>query len=44
MSLKKNTIANYIGQGYTILIAIVFLPLYLHYLSADAYGLVGFFW
>lgn len=43
MSLKKNTIANYIGQGYTILLAVVILPLYLKRLGAEAYGLVGFF-
>lgn len=43
MSLKKNTIANYIGQGYTTLIGIVILPFYLRYLGAEAYGLVGFF-
>jgi O-antigen/teichoic acid export membrane protein len=43
LSIKKNTIANYIGQGYRILIGIVILPLYLKYLGAEAYGLVGFF-
>ena len=43
MSLKRNSIANYIGQGYTILIGIVITPLYLQYLGAEAYGLVGFF-
>lgn len=43
MSLKKNTIANYVGQGYTTLIGIVMLPFYLRYLGAEAYGLVGFF-
>lgn len=42
-SIKKNTIANYLGQAYTTLIGIVFLPFYLHYLGAEAYGLVGFF-
>ncbi|MDA8175353.1 MAG: oligosaccharide flippase family protein [Nitrospiraceae bacterium] len=43
MSLKKNTIANYAGQGYTALIVIIMMPLYLRYLGAEAYGLVGFF-
>lgn len=42
-SLKKNTIANYIGQFYSILIGIIILPMYLKYLGAEAYGLVGFF-
>jgi O-antigen/teichoic acid export membrane protein len=43
LSIKRNSIANYIGQGYTILIGISITPLYLQYLSAEAYGLVGFF-
>ncbi len=43
MSLIKNTIANYIGQGYTILIGIVTIPLYLQYLGASAFGLIGLF-
>lgn len=42
-SIKKNTIANYIGQLYLMLIGIVIAPLYLQYLGAEAYGLVGFF-
>lgn len=42
-SLKKHTIANYIGQFYTIFIGIFILPFYLEYLGAEAYGLVGFF-
>jgi len=43
VSIKRNSIANYIGQSYSILIAIVITPLYLQYLGAEAYGLVGFF-
>jgi len=43
VGVKRNTIANYIGQSYTILIAIAITPLYLQYLGAEAYGLVGFF-
>jgi len=41
--LKKNVIANYLGRFYTIIIGIVVLPIYLNYLGAEAYGLVGFF-
>lgn len=43
MSLRKNTVANYIGQIYLMLIGIVVTPLYLQYLGSEAYGLVGFF-
>jgi len=43
MSLKRNIIANYIGQVYTIGIGIVITPLYLRYLGAEPYGLVGIF-
>jgi len=43
VSLKRNTIANYIGQFYAMFIGIFMLPFYLKYLGAEAYGLVGFF-
>lgn len=43
MSLKKNILANYISQTYVTLIGIVMVPLYIKYMGAEAYGLVGFF-
>lgn len=43
ISLKKNTIANYLGQFYNMFIGIFMLPFYSKYLGAEAYGLVGFF-
>ena len=43
MSLKKNIFANYISQIYVTMISIVIVPLYIKYMGADAYGLVGFF-
>jgi len=43
VTFKKNTIANFIGLGYTTVIAVVVFPLYLQYLGAEAFGLVGFF-
>jgi len=42
-SLKWNAAANFIGLGYITVIGIVILPLYLQYLGAEAFGLVGFF-
>ncbi|WP_010176220.1 oligosaccharide flippase family protein [Pseudomonas sp. PAMC 25886] len=43
MSLKKNIISNYIGQFYVTVVGILMLPLYIRYMGAEAYGLVGFF-
>ncbi|WP_288986651.1 oligosaccharide flippase family protein [uncultured Pseudoalteromonas sp.] len=43
MSLKKNIIANYVSQLYVTGIGILILPLYVKYMGAEAYGLVGFF-
>lgn len=43
LSLKKNILSNYISQLYVTLIGIVLVPLYLKYMGAEAYGLVGFF-
>ena len=43
MSLKKNIIANYATQLYVTGVGILILPLYIKYMGAEAYGLVGFF-
>jgi O-antigen/teichoic acid export membrane protein len=43
MSLKKNILVNYVSQIYVALISIVMVPLYIKYMGAEAYGLVGFF-
>jgi len=43
MPLRRNVIANYIGQIYTVLAGVVMLPFYLEFLGAEAYGLIGFF-
>jgi O-antigen/teichoic acid export membrane protein len=42
MSLRRNTIANYVGSGYLALIDVIAMPLYLKFLGAEAFGLVGF--
>ncbi|WP_350560611.1 oligosaccharide flippase family protein [Psychrobacter sp. CAL346-MNA-CIBAN-0220] len=42
-SLKLNVIASYTSQIYLIIISIAILPLYIKYMGAEAYGLVGFF-
>ena len=43
MSLKRNILASYASQIYVTLVGIVILPMYLKYMGAEAYGLVGFF-
>ncbi|WP_249122752.1 oligosaccharide flippase family protein [Pseudoalteromonas sp. M8] len=42
-TLKKNIIANYASQLYVTGVGILILPLYIKYMGAEAYGLVGFF-
>lgn len=43
MSLKRNILASYVTQIYVTLVGILILPMYLKYMGAEAYGLVGFF-
>lgn len=43
MSLKQNVVANYIAQGWVVLMGIAFVPLYIRYLGMESYGLIGFF-
>lgn len=43
MSLKKNVLANYLGQGWIALMGLAFVPLYIKYLGIEAYGLIGIF-
>lgn len=43
MSLKRNILASYASQIYVTAAGIVMVPLYIQYMGAEAYGLVGFF-
>lgn len=43
MSLKKNVIANYLGNGWAAIMSLVFIPVYLEYLGMEAYGLIGIY-
>jgi O-antigen/teichoic acid export membrane protein len=43
MSLKKNIVANYFGQGWQALMSFAFVPLYIKYLGIEAYGLIGIY-
>lgn len=43
MSLRKNILANYASQLYVTAAGILMVPVYIRYMGAEAYGLVGFF-
>lgn len=42
-SIALNVIANYLGQGWSALMAVAFLPVYVAALGFESYGLIGFF-
>ncbi len=42
-AIKQNILANYLGNIWTAVMGLVFIPLYLHFLGIEAYGLVGIF-
>ena len=41
--LKRNIAANFGGSIWTGLMGLVFVPLYIHFLGIEAYGLIGIF-
>ncbi|HEX6252375.1 MAG TPA: oligosaccharide flippase family protein [Gemmatimonadaceae bacterium] len=41
--VRRNVVANYAGSAWTAIVSLVFVPLYIRYLGAEAYGLVGVF-
>ena len=43
MSLKKNIVANYIGNFLAVLVNALLVPIYLEYLSIEEYGVITFF-
>ncbi|MBU0485001.1 MAG: oligosaccharide flippase family protein [Proteobacteria bacterium] len=42
-SLRTNIIANLVGRASSLILSVVFTPVYLHFLGIEAYGLIGFF-
>ena len=42
-SLKRNVIANGVGQGWRAVMNLAFVPIYIRYLGIEAYGLIGIF-
>lgn len=43
MDLKRNILANIIGQGWTAAISLLVVPFYIKLLGIEGYGLVGFY-
>jgi len=43
MSLKRNLLANYLGQFYVVAAGVLALPIYVKQMGAEAYGLVVFY-
>jgi len=41
--IKRNLTANALGQGWSALTSLIVVPLYLHFVGAEGYGLIGFF-
>jgi O-antigen/teichoic acid export membrane protein len=41
--VKRNIIANWLGQGWSVLMGLAFVPVYIRYLGVEAYGLIGLF-
>ena len=42
-STKTNVTANFVGNIWIALLSIVFVPIYLHYIGVESYGLIGVF-
>ena len=43
MKLKHSVAANFIAQGWAVIIGLAFIPIYIRYLGIEVYGLIGFF-
>jgi len=41
--VRRNIVANYVGQGWTAIMGLAFIPIYIDYLGVEAYGLIGVF-
>jgi O-antigen/teichoic acid export membrane protein len=41
--LQKNIVANSLGSLFTVVLNLVFIPLYIKFMGMEAYGLIGFF-
>ncbi|HDH07966.1 MAG TPA: polysaccharide biosynthesis protein, partial [Gammaproteobacteria bacterium] len=42
-STKRNIIANFVGRGWSGVITLIFMPVYISLMGIEAYGLVGIY-
>ena len=42
-SLKRNILSNFAGQGWSFVVGMVAIPLYIRFLGIEGYGLIGFY-
>lgn len=42
ISIRRNTVANYVGTACQAILGFLFIPLYIKYLGIESYGLIGF--
>ncbi len=43
MTLRRNILANFLGQGWRLLMSLAFVPVYVKLLGVEAYGLMGIY-
>lgn len=41
--VKNNILANYFGSIWQMAMSLLFVPLYIHFLGIESYGIIGFF-
>ena len=42
-SIKWNVASNFFGRGTVLIFSWIFVPLYIHFLGVEAYGMIGFY-
>ncbi|HMK35844.1 MAG TPA: oligosaccharide flippase family protein [Desulfomonilaceae bacterium] len=40
--VRRNIVANYVGQIWASLMGFIFAPMYIHFMGIESYGIVGF--
>ena len=43
MAIKRNLLANFLGQGWVAAMSLAFVPIYVAHLGVEAYALIGFY-